>query len=119
LNVLGLNTSTTAWVLASEILTTMGCLIPSLVEIWFPADCNRDSVKMFEQTAPQNFSVLKILSDDVYAEIVFTNEKKRKQEFHFGSSYLSQSSREVVLTPGVKVVRIVNMKGQTRKFTLN
>ena len=83
------------------------------------ATANRDSVRMFEQAAPQNFSVLKILPDDVYAEIIFTNGKKRKQEFHYGSSYLSQSSRGVVLTPGVKEVRIVNVKGQIRKVTPN
>ena len=58
------------------------------------ATANRDSVRMFEQTAQQNFSVLKILPDDVYAEIIFTNGKKRKHEFYYGSSYLSQSSRE-------------------------
>ena len=83
------------------------------------ATANRDSVKMFEQAAQQNISVLKILPDDAYAEIIFTNGKKRKQEFYFGSSYLSQSSRVLVLPRGRKEVQMVNVKGQMRKVIPN
>ena len=83
------------------------------------ATANRDSVKMFERVTPQNLSFLKILPYNACAEIIFTNGKKRKDEFHYGSSYLSQSSRQVVLTLGVKEVRIVNVKGRARKFMLN
>ena len=83
------------------------------------ATANRDSVKMFERGEQSDISIIKILDDDAYAEIIFTNGKKRRQEFHYGSSYLSQSSRVLVLTSGKKEVQIVNVKGQIRKVFPN
>jgi len=83
------------------------------------ATANRDSVKMFVQSGQQRQSVLKVMPDDAYAEIIFTNGKKRKQEFYYGSSYLSQSSRILILPEGIKEVRLVNVEGQVRKVIPN
>jgi len=74
---------------------------------------------MFEQAVPQNLSVLKVLPDDAYAEIIFTSGKKRKQEFQYGSSYLSQSSRVLVIPPGIKEIHVVNVSGHVRKIISN
>jgi enediyne biosynthesis protein E4 len=83
------------------------------------ATANRDSVKIFEHSEQHDLSTIKILADDAYAEIIFTDGKKRRQEFNYGSSYLSQSSRVLVLTPEIQEVQIVNVKGQRRKLLPN
>ena len=80
---------------------------------------NRDSVKMFERVQPKNFSTIKLSPDDAAAEMIFTNGLKRKQEFEYGSSYLSQSSRVFIVPQNVKEVHIINMKGEKRTQALS
>jgi hypothetical protein len=40
------------------------------------------------------------------------NGSKRKHEIYYGSSYLSQSSRSMALTPEMTGLRIFNSAGQ-------
>jgi hypothetical protein len=75
---------------------------------------NRDSVKIFERSHPKEPAVIRLLPDDTAAEIVFTSGLKRKQEFEYGSSYLSQSSRIFIVPQNAKELHIINMKGERR-----
>ncbi|MCC9165475.1 VCBS repeat-containing protein [Pontibacter sp. XAAS-A31] len=76
---------------------------------------HKDSLKAYSSAAHavplQAFS---ILPSDVYATITLANGKKRKQEFYFGSGYLSQSSRTLWLPAGTKSVQIIDRAGKVR-----
>lgn len=80
---------------------------------------NNGPLKIFDS---QNPIGKRIISPDVksqYADIIFKNGKHRKQEFYFGSGYLSQSSQSISIGDHIKEVRITNMNGITKTAFLN
>nr|MBC7613183.1 VCBS repeat-containing protein [Pseudopedobacter sp.] len=77
------------------------------------ASQNRGPFKVFEQK--HGLKNITILPDDVSALITFKNGKKRKQEFYYGSSFLSQSGRFLTIPEQTSVVYITNTKGIKRK----
>src|SRR5678816_3115290 len=52
---------------------------------------------------------------DVYAIITNKNSKTYKEEFQFGNSYLSQSSRRLNVPAGTRSVLIYDNKGNKRE----
>ena len=52
--------------------------------------------------------------NDITAIVQLTNGKKRKEEFYYGSSFLSQSGRFIQLNPSVTSIEITNYKNQKR-----
>ncbi len=65
----------------------------------------------------QNLSAMKHLpleSDDSYAIINFLNGTSRKEEFYYGSSFFSQSSRMFRFGSGIKDVAIAKFNGSKR-----
>lgn len=73
---------------------------------------NRGPLRIFK--LKKNNSCLPVNPDDAYAIIELRNGKKRKQEFYYGMSYLSQSSRSLSINNNVKSVQIFNRKGEER-----
>ena len=55
---------------------------------------------------------------DVYAVIINKNGKTHKEEFQFGNSYLSQSSRRLNVSSGTKSIIIYDNKGNKREVKL-
>jgi enediyne biosynthesis protein E4 len=55
---------------------------------------------------------------DVYAVITNKNDKTYKEEFQFGNSYLSQSSRRLNVSAGAKSIMIYDNKGNKRLVKL-
>jgi hypothetical protein len=53
-------------------------------------------------------------NDDAWCEVVLTNGKTRKQEFYYGSGYLSQSGRKLRLPKGATAT-MHNVDGTARK----
>lgn len=56
--------------------------------------------------------------NDAYALITLKNGKVSKHEFYYGSTYLSQSSREMKFSPEMTSVNIVDFKGNSRKIEI-
>jgi hypothetical protein len=81
------------------------------------ASQNRDALKIFELKRKVNN--IKLLPDDESAVITYQNGVKQKQEFYYGSSFLSQSGRFITLNSAIKSVEITNYKGQTRLLNFN
>ena len=79
------------------------------------ASQNRDALKLFELN--KKIKTVNLNADDVSGTLFFSNGKIRKEEFYYGSSFLSQSSRFISITPGVDSVEIVNRKGARRKIS--
>jgi hypothetical protein len=75
---------------------------------------NRGPLKVFElQEKIRNISVM---PDDISAELLYKNGISQKQEFSYGSSFLSQSARFINAGSNLKSVTITNNKGQKRKI---
>jgi hypothetical protein len=52
---------------------------------------------------------------DVEATILYINGKQRKEEFYYGSSFLSQSGRFLTAGPNIKSILVKNSLGVSRK----
>lgn len=78
---------------------------------------NQDSLLAFTKTvAPnKNQQWISLKLDDFCADIIYADNKKRRVEFYYGTSYLSQSSRKMLLDKNAVKITITNFKGVTRK----
>ncbi|HEY5463854.1 MAG TPA: VCBS repeat-containing protein [Hanamia sp.] len=76
------------------------------------ASQNRDVLKVFKLRRKINH--IPILSDDMYAMITYKNGTIQKQEFYYGSSFLSQSARFLIVNSNMKSVEITNNSGKRR-----
>ena len=85
-------------------------------EYLIAASQNRGPLKTYALN--MNVGFLPVLTDEIYATLHFTNGKIRKQEFYYGCSFLSQSSRFLNTYNLVESVTFVNDKGEQRKVVL-
>lgn len=76
---------------------------------------NRGPLKLFECKQPAK--MIKISPLDVSAIITFTNGEKQKRELNYGASYLSQSSRMIVVPPSASAIEVTDHKGVKRKIS--
>lgn len=76
------------------------------------ASQNRGPLKIFRMRGKS--VIIRINHKDLYALIRLKNGKTRKQEFYYGASYLSQSSRFLNINDAVKSMQIFNNKGENR-----
>jgi hypothetical protein len=79
------------------------------------ASQNRDHVRFFELSAKKR--VVTVNPDDCVATLHFKDGRIRKEEFYYGSSFLSQSSRFISITPNVSLIDITNQSGKTRTIS--
>jgi hypothetical protein len=85
----------------------------------FIASQNKDSLRIFFKTEISKFTKFVPEALDVKAEFIFEDGKKQVVEFYYGSGYLSQSTRVVLVPSGVKEIIVYNAKGQSRKDKVN
>ena len=65
----------------------------------------------------RKIKMIQIAPTDVSALIQFKDGKTQKEEFYYGSSFLSQSSRFLPVDNNVSVIQITDSKGITRRLT--
>jgi len=75
---------------------------------------NRGPLKVFELIKQNRIIPVKL--DEFSAVLLFKNGSTQKQEFSFGSSFLSQSARFLNAGSNLKSVTISGYKGQKRKI---
>ncbi|HKJ31123.1 MAG TPA: FG-GAP-like repeat-containing protein, partial [Balneolales bacterium] len=92
-------------------------LIGAKGNILMTASQNQGPLKMYRLNEKHCYIHLK--REDAYAIIHYKNGSIRKEEFYYGSSFLSDSGRFMSITAGMKSVTIVNYKGKKRKITFN
>lgn len=73
---------------------------------------NKGPLRMFRSNTPSRW--VSVLPDDAYALLSLANGDTRKQEFYYGSSFLSQSARMLELPASVKSVKLVSVSGKSR-----
>ena len=77
---------------------------------------NKDVMKIFELKRPVN--TVKLLPTDVYAVIKYKNGKTSKQEFYYGTSFLSQSARFLNIDKTMESVIIMDNYGRRRNIPI-
>ena len=80
------------------------------------ASQNRGPLKVFALKKETRFIVAE--KNDASAFISYKNGSSRKQEFYFGSSFLSQSARLLVADSNTASVTITDIRGKSRKIVL-
>jgi hypothetical protein len=79
------------------------------------ASQNRGALKLFQlKSGP---TIVKLNPDDLSATLTFNNGKVQKEEFYYGSSFLSQSSRFLSIGKNVTTAEILDIKGNKRKMS--
>lgn len=77
-----------------------------------------DSIKMFRQNDAVASKRIYPTQNETYAVLYMEGNKKRKLELSYGSGYLSQSSRSVVISSAIKQVEFYDCKGnRTRQVS--
>lgn len=80
---------------------------------------NQDSVMMYSKSSmpdKEDAKWISLKADDYCATILYKNNKTRKLEFYYGSTYLSQSTRKILMDKEVVKLTITNFNitaGQT------
>jgi hypothetical protein len=82
----------------------------------FLATQNQDSLKTYALTKEPVSSptVIALKPADLSAEILYSNNKKRRVEFYYGSTYLSQSTRKFLVDKTAVKITITDFKGVKR-----
>ena len=76
-----------------------------------------DSLKLFKDNRVHKTAKIIPTQKEISALAFFKNGTKQKIEVGFGNSYLSQSSRTIVITPNIKHLELYNSAGvKTRSF---
>ncbi|MEO6453586.1 MAG: VCBS repeat-containing protein, partial [Ginsengibacter sp.] len=78
---------------------------------------NKDVLKMFQ--LKRKVINIKLQPTDVSAIIKFKNGNIQKEEFYYGTSFLSQSGRFLTVDENIISVIIKNNQGETRSVALN
>jgi len=81
-------------------------------DLTIAASQNKDALKVFKLKRKINH--INILPDDKSAIITYKDGSLQKQEFYYGSSFLSQSARFLITNEKMKSVSITNNAGQVR-----
>jgi hypothetical protein len=78
------------------------------------ASQHRDALKLYR--LKRAVKVVPVGPDEVSAVLTYTNGSRRKEELYYGNSFLSQSSRFVLVDSNVRSVAIQNTKGKMRIY---
>jgi len=95
----------------------MACLLAGNSKPLVLVSVNRDSLQVFGANTESNFQIIKVEPTDAYAELVFKNGTRRREEIYYGSSYLSQSCRTLI-SKNLQAVTITDSKGKCRQVKL-
>lgn len=94
----------------------LASLLTATGEQLIVATQNKGFLKAFEQHTAGQEKGIPLFTDDAYAILDLGNGKKRREEFYYGSSFLSQSARRLWLGKEVRSGMIFNTKGIARKL---
>jgi len=81
------------------------------------ASQRKEALKLFR--LKKKVRTIKINPDDISAIIKYKNGGIKKEEFYYGSSFLSQSSRFIAIGRDMAEVQITNSKGIRRKISFD
>ena len=77
---------------------------------------NRDSIRVFALNDGRKEEIIKLQPTDSYAEVSYSDGRKQRIEFYYGSGYLSQSARSFAVPKEATEVRIYDFAGKGRGY---
>ncbi|MEO7766512.1 MAG: VCBS repeat-containing protein [Ferruginibacter sp.] len=78
---------------------------------------NQDSLVVYAKTTSKTGGRwINLKPDDFCADITFKKHKKRRMEFYYGATYLSQSSRKMLIDKDATKITITNFRGKKREL---
>jgi len=78
---------------------------------------NQDSLVVYTKANKgENDKWIKLSPNDFSADITYGDNKKRRIEFYYGSSFLSQSSRKLKMDKNIVKIVITDFKGNKREI---
>jgi hypothetical protein len=83
-------------------------------EALYVATQNKDSVKVFTKSFPNDEKLLSLELLDSHGEILYRDGKRERVEFYYGSGYMSQSSRKIKISNQVQEIKIYSADGKSR-----
>lgn len=83
-------------------------------QVLMAASQNKDVMKVFKWKA--NAKTIAVLPNDAYATITYKNGQTIKQEFYYGSSFLSQSARFISVDNNMQSITITDNTGHKRNL---
>jgi len=81
---------------------------------------NQDSLKVFSKKGKNGIETSKWINlnpNDFYADITYSNNNKRRKEFYYGATFLSQSSRKMKIDKNAVKIVITDFKGNKREVS--
>jgi hypothetical protein len=81
------------------------------------ASQNKGPLKLF--SLRKKLQSIKLNADDISAVIRFKNDKIQKEEFYYGSGFLSQSARFIAINNTMSSIQIISLKGKVRQISFN
>jgi hypothetical protein len=85
-------------------------------QVLIAATQHKDVFKVFKQK--ETSKTISVQPDDAYAIIQYKNGKTERQEFYYGSSFLSQSARFITGNDQIKSITVTNNLGKQRMLDL-
>ena len=76
------------------------------------ASQNNDALKVFEKQNSTTNKIIRVGADEVKAKITFSDGTSRLQEFYWGNTFQSQSSRVIVFPKNAKTLTFYDAEGQ-------
>jgi hypothetical protein len=83
------------------------------------ASQNLDSLKIFRRNERTLQNFFEPAPTDVEALLEHADGTNERVEFYYGSGYLSQSTRSILIPKGVKRLTVVDVRGKSTKHTYN
>jgi hypothetical protein len=77
---------------------------------------NASQTRIFKVPAPSTY--VRANTDDFFATVTLSDGKKYRHEFQYGSTYLSNSSRSIKITPQMAGIVITDFQGKERSVQL-
>ncbi|MES2829443.1 MAG: VCBS repeat-containing protein [Bacteroidota bacterium] len=83
-------------------------------EMLIAASQHKDFLKVFKQQGASKTIAIK--PEDAYAVINYKNGKRARQEFYYGTSFLSQSARFISHSDNIKNITVLSNAGKARSL---
>jgi hypothetical protein len=76
---------------------------------------NNDSLKFFRKSQANSLKPLIVKKMEMTALVTFNNGRSLRMEIGYGSTYLSQTSRSISITPEIKKIQLWDATGKTTR----
>ncbi len=87
---------------------------------YFLAANNNNALQIFTQKEAQKSKKVMTFDKNIQsAKVIFTDGSERRKELYYGSGYLSQSSRTLIIHDRIKEVETTNFKGEKKKLSID